>query len=348
MLVDVRTEPSESVIAIRQLIRTAADHGLHLDEGPTAGQPTFHARVSLAHAQRLWEQAVRALGPSLPLRVAEQPAAEDIGPLYFAAMSCRTLGEALQLLVEHWRYLTDAFPATVLRRDGAVHLRLEVPGPLPLGARLGLEYLLAMLARSGRALGGDGWQGIELVLGHRPPISLDAWEATCGLPVRVAAGPPEIVTAEATDEQPVRAEMNRKAGRFFVRLLDRYTPRPPPAATVAGRVAEALRRDLHAAAPTVEQIAAELALSARSLHRQLAAEGTSYQRVLDDLRRDEAIRLALDEQRPLKAIAAAVGFADPRCFRRAFKRWTGTTPQQFRLRGRAVPGIPGAVHPFGG
>jgi AraC-like DNA-binding protein len=166
--------------------------------------------------------------------------------------------------------------------------------------------------------------------------------------VRVAAGPPEIVTAEATDEQPVRAGMDRMAGRFFLRLLDRYTPAPPRTATVARRVAEALRRDLHAAAPTLARIASELALSARTLNRQLAAEGTTYQRVLDDLRRDEALRLARDEQRPLKAIAAAVGFADPRCFRRAFKRWTGTTPQQFRLRGRAGSGVPGAAHPFGG
>jgi AraC-like DNA-binding protein len=82
----------------------------------------------------------------------------------------------------------------------------------------------------------------------------------------------------------------------------------------------------------VEQVAAELALSTRSLHRQLASEGTSYQRLLDDVRCSEAIRQTLDGHRPLKAIAAAVGFADPRAFRRAFKRWTGSSPQAFRLR----------------
>jgi AraC-like DNA-binding protein len=102
-------------------------------------------------------------------------------------------------------------------------------------------------------------------------------------------------------------------------------------------VAAALGRDLGAVTPTVEQVAVELGLSARSLHRQLAAEGMSYQRVLDELRCNEAMRQAIDERRPFKVIASAVGFADPRAFRRAFKRWTGTSPRQFRLRAQRLP-----------
>jgi AraC-like DNA-binding protein len=187
--------------------------------------------------------------------------------------------------------------------------------------------------RAGRELTGGVLRPAEIILGHRPPISLAAWEAACGAPVRVAAGAPALVIPEASLDHPVRSGLTRIAGRFFDELLEWYTPRSRAMPTVAGRVAEALRRDLCVSAPTVEQIAGQLALSSRSLHRQLAAEGTSYQRVLDELRRNEAIRLALDEQRPFKAIAAAVGFSDPRCFRRAFKRWTGTTPQQFRRGG---------------
>jgi len=109
---------------------------------------------------------------------------------------------------------------------------------------------------------------------------------------------------------------------------------------LATRVAAALCRDLRAAPPSVAQVAGELALSARSLYRQLAAEGTSYQRLLDGLRCDEAIRQALGDGRPFKAIAAAVGFADPRAFRRAFRRWTGTSPRQFRRDRHAAPSDP--------
>lgn len=331
---------SESVTSIRRLIQTAERYGLRLDEGPTAREPAFSSRVSLSRAHELWERAARELGPSLPLVVAASHD-EHLCLLSFAAMSCRTLGDVVRLTVEYWRYITDAYPARATRRGGAVHLRLDAVGPLPLGARLAVEYRLATLVRAGRALSGGAWRPTELVLGHRPPIDLGAWEAVCGVPVRVAHELPGLVMAEASLAQPVRAGMSRAAGRFFLELLDWYTPRGPSEPTVAERVSQALARNLAAAAPTVEQVATELALSARSLHRQLAAEGTSYQRLLDDVRCSEAIRQTLDDDRPLKAIAAAVGFADPRAFRRAFRRWTGTSPQQFRLRRVGQPGEPG-------
>ena len=324
-------EASESVTAVRHLIRTAERHGLALEEGPTASQPAFSARIGVPHAQRLWERAVHVIGPALPLRVAET-ASERLSLPYFAAMSCRTVGEALQLLVEHWRYVTEAVRASTVRSDGALHLRLEATGALPLGGRLTVEYLLAALVRAGRELTAGAWRPTAVVLGHHPPLGLERWADACGAPARIAevAG---LVIAEPSLALPIRAELSRAAGRFFRELLDFYTPRASPAPTLAARVAGALGRSLGSAAPTVELVAAELALSPRSLHRQLAAEGTSYQRVLDTVRCDEAIRQTVEERRPFKAIAVAIGFSDSRAFRRAFKRWTGTTPQQFRLRG---------------
>jgi AraC-like DNA-binding protein len=326
------------VTSIRHLIRAARSHGLVLEEGATAGLPAFSSRVSPQHAHGLWERAVRAFGPSFPLVVAAA-SGEHTNLLYLAAMSCRTIGEVLELIVARWRYVTDAYPATALRCGGAVQLRLEIGAPMPLGALLGVEYILAALVCAGGQLTGGGWRPTEIVLGHRPPAGLEAWEAASGTSVRVDAGPPRIVIAQDSLALPVYGGISRAAGRFFLELLDWYTPRPRTAASLADRVTEALGRNLGGAAPTVEQVAAELALSARSLHRQLAAEGTSYQRLLDSVRCDEAIRQTLEDQRPFKAIAAAVGFADPRAFRRAFKRWTGTTPHEFRLRRLSERGL---------
>jgi len=332
---------TESVTAIRDLIRVARARGVALDEGPTARAPAFSARIAVTRAHALWECAVRTLGPGLPLEVA---AAADHRPdlLDFAALSCRTIGEALDLAVAHWRYVSEAFAVVAVRHGGTVHLGLTAPAPLPLGARLAIEHRLAALVRAGRELAGSAWQTVEVVLGHHPPVALAVWQRACGAPVRIAELP-GLVIAEDALARPVCAPLSRAAGQLARELLDWYTPAlaPPsvPAPALADRVAAALARDLGGAAPTLEQVAVELGLSARSLHRQLAAEGTSYQRVRDGLRCDEAIRQAIDRRRPFKAIAAAVGFADPRAFRRAFKRWTGITPQQFRRGvGRAGAG----------
>ena len=148
---------SESVTAIRDLIWAARCRGVELDEGPTADEPEFSSRVAVHHAQRLWERAVRPIGPALPLLVAASTG-KHLSLLYFATMSCRTLGEAIELTVEHWRYITDAFPASAVRRDGALHLQLAVDQAMPLGARLAVEYLVASLVRGGRDLTGGAWR----------------------------------------------------------------------------------------------------------------------------------------------------------------------------------------------
>lgn len=322
---------SESVFAIRRMIAAARMQGLELDEGPTARDPAFAARVSAVHAQRLREQAVRELGAALPLVVAGA-IDEHLCLMQFAALSCTTVGEVVAMTVAHWRYMTDAFGVTAEKRGGEVHVIFDVPRGAPLGVRVGLEYLIATIARATCEMVGGGWRPSGLVLGHRPPVPLEAWEATCGMPVRVGDETALVLDGNAM-AMPVRARLSPGAGELVRELLVSYTPRP--AASVVDRVAAVLVRDLSSVAPTVEQVAAEIGVSARSLHRQLAAAGTSYQRVLDGLRCAEAMRQAGNRARPFKAIATAVGFGDARAFRRAFKRWTGTTPQAFRARGSA-------------
>lgn len=327
---------SESAASIRQLVRTVACHGLQIDEGPTRGEPIFHARVAVSHAQQQWERAVRVVGPSLPLLVAHKRPEDHISPLFFAAMSCRTLREALQVTVNHWPYATDACRARLIPRGRAVQLRLDPVVPASLGARVGAEYLLADLARSGRELSGGEWRPTELVLGYRPPISLEVWESVCGVPVRVDPDSPGLVMAEDSLDQPVRSGVSPVARRFFLDVLEWLLPRPAVAVSVADRVTAALGDELGSEARSIEEVAHQLATSTRSLRRQLAAEGTSYLRLLDAVRRDQAVRL-MDDARQLKAVAHAVGFSDPRGFRRAFKRWTGLTPRQFRDRREARP-----------
>lgn len=101
------------------------------------------------------------------------------------------------------------------------------------------------------------------------------------------------------------------------------------ASTTAARVAAALLRT-PGQFPGIEAVAAQLAISARTLRRRLLAEGRSFQQLLDEVRH----RLALDYLRRTRMstedIAAALGFSDAANFRHAFKRWAGRTPGQWR------------------
>lgn len=80
----------------------------------------------------------------------------------------------------------------------------------------------------------------------------------------------------------------------------------------------------------LERVAEELNISPRGLRRKLSEEETSFQAILDDVRLELATRYLENTQLPIADIGDLLGFADTAGFRRAFKRWTGRSPVQFR------------------
>jgi len=82
----------------------------------------------------------------------------------------------------------------------------------------------------------------------------------------------------------------------------------------------------------IAPVARALGCSRQTLYRRLKAEGLTFAQLLDDLRRREALKLVRNPALPVKAIAYRLGFSDPAAFSRAFKRWTGRSPQAFRAQ----------------
>ena len=84
-----------------------------------------------------------------------------------------------------------------------------------------------------------------------------------------------------------------------------------------------------------EDVAGQLGISVRNLQRRLKALGTTYQVLLDESRQILAMRLIEDYAIPLYEIAYMVGYAEPSAFYKAFKRWTGSTPGDYRAQALA-------------
>ncbi len=82
--------------------------------------------------------------------------------------------------------------------------------------------------------------------------------------------------------------------------------------------------------PTLDEVAGNLCISSRTLHRKLTQEGTSYSRLLSDVRRSLAIDYLKGTALTINDIADLLNFSDPTAFRHAFKQWTGTTPNRYR------------------
>ncbi|MFB9187684.1 helix-turn-helix domain-containing protein [Vibrio ostreicida] len=104
-----------------------------------------------------------------------------------------------------------------------------------------------------------------------------------------------------------------------------------PQAALANQITRQLYQTL-GDFPLMEEIAAQYGCSLRTLRRLLTDEGTNYQRLLDQVRRQLASEFLSATKQTVEQIAQNMGFSDTANFRRSFKRWTGTTPSQFRKR----------------
>jgi AraC-like DNA-binding protein len=100
--------------------------------------------------------------------------------------------------------------------------------------------------------------------------------------------------------------------------------------SLTARVRKMLRALPMAGWPAADQMALRLNVAEATMRRHLKQEGYTYQSIKDDLRRDIAIGELQDSERTIADIATAVGFAEPSAFHRAFRKWTGMRPGDYR------------------
>jgi AraC-like DNA-binding protein len=118
----------------------------------------------------------------------------------------------------------------------------------------------------------------------------------------------------------------------FLQLAPYHIVIEPPASTlsITHRIRQLLGDDFRLEMPSFEELTGLLNMSARTLRRRLEKEGTSYQRIKDNARRDIAISMLSRDGMTVSEVAELVGFSDPSAFHRSFKKWTGQSPGSYR------------------
>jgi AraC-like DNA-binding protein len=106
-----------------------------------------------------------------------------------------------------------------------------------------------------------------------------------------------------------------------------------------------LLETLPAGASSEAGMAARLHMSRRTLQRKLAGRSTAYKKLVDDTRRELALRFIEDPQRSLADITFELGFSQQSALTRAFRRWTGTAPSDWRERRAASAAQPAPASP---
>jgi AraC-like DNA-binding protein len=293
------------------------------------------ATVPMSVCVGLLTEGVRATGDDdLGLHVAEHAELGSFDVHFYAMVSSPTLGAAFERVCRYQRLIHETSQVRLEKSEDRAVLSHRLSGGVA-APRQTAELLLAAWVRTGRVATHTRWSPAEVRFAHRAPRDSREHERLFGAPLRFATGENALVLPAALLDLPCR-----RTDPSLLSLLDQYAADRlggPQTATFADRVRAALSEELQAGNVTAHSLATRLKVSVRTLHRALAAERTSYRRLLDQLRLDIAERHLKDDRMSVAEVAFLVGFSELSAFHRAFKRWTGRTPVTFRAEARVRP-----------
>ncbi len=293
-------------------------------------------RVALMHVHDFWEAAVaHSRRREITLLVAQQFAPADYGLLAFVAMSCANVGEGLRQVARYLPLYTDE-PAIEISDDGSVRLCYRGAAPTRPGAHCSAETALAQVLHGMRAAAQAPLAPSFVRFAHPGPEDTSAYASFFGAPVRFGETVTEMTFARELLAMPL-PKADAQLGAFLRRLADdalaRY--RPPGAESndsLLTRLREMMAEELRKGVPEAESLARRLGMSTRTLRRKLIQEGATFRQILDDVRASLARSYVASGRLPLCEVAFLLGFSESSAFHRAFKRWTGVTPIEFRAQ----------------
>jgi AraC-like DNA-binding protein len=286
------------------------------------------ARISIPTAVMLAERARTLTGePVLGYYLGLQMRLSMHGYLGFAAWSAPTVRAATDLMVQFLPIVTTAIGMRVRvdGRDGSIiveeHADFGSARDIVLLAILvGLKQMAS--AGTGRDLSGGF---IDLAL-PRPAYAERAVALVPALrfdqPLTRLVFPATRLDLPYTMSDPIALQLAKEHCERELNALGLD-------GRLAGRVRTLVARS-KAGFPSLQQVAASLAVSARTLKRQLAAEGSSFTTILEEERREAATVLLRTPDLSIDQIAARLGYANEANFARAFRRWMGATPSEYR------------------
>jgi len=334
---------STAVSVVTRILDAAARRGVNATVACAAADidPAALAnpddRLPFARVVRLFDACARLSGDAafgLHAGESSDPAIVDV--VGCSGVTGSTVGEWLRRLERYQRVLSDAATLRTHLDRGRAHIeyRYDITDPGPEGRRQDCEAALASLVTGLRRVAGPAGQPLQVSCEHDAPADTSEHSRLFRCPIEFG----RTSNALIVDAAMLALEVPLPDVALTGRLDDDAQALCPSASvngSLAGRVCLLLARALRGADPDLATIARELGLSTRTLQRRLYGEDTSLHDLIDDVRRDLSVRYLDHRDLTMTDVAYLLGFSDPATFHRAFRKWTGLTPPEFRRRNAA-------------
>jgi AraC-like DNA-binding protein len=269
--------------------------------------------------------------PNLGLRLGAETLIGAYPLVDYLAVTADSVGHAVHQLARYFRLLGTPVRLDVDESGDLVCVRFQLLAPDPANG-FSAEYTAALQVLNFRRET-DGRARCEYVAFTHQPDDLAAAERILECPVRAGATWNGLALTRETWNLPLR-----RRDPVLRAVLERHAAdlaaRRPAGDTIEFDVRRVLAPRLARSEVGLEAIARDLAMSVRTLQRRLTACGWTFEELVDRVRRDLAERHLAESALAVAEIGYLLGYSEPAAFHRAFKRWTGETPQAFRQSAR--------------
>ncbi len=289
-----------------------------------------HGFMPSADFARVLEEAARVTGDDcFGLHFGERYHPKNIGPLIYVVLNSPTIAVGLANIARYLRVHNEAADVSFVLGAKWAYLRhrlADLPGE---SLRQHNEFSLAVGLGTIRLMVGSEWAPVEVQFEHKPPAQTSEQVRVFGAPVSFGHAANAFVVEPEFCQQQIPAADARLypiLRRYLDRILDELPPEDGFLASVRRVIGDLMRQG----EPKLEPAANKLAIGPRTLQRRLKDQGADFKALVDDTRRQFSLRYLQTRKNTLTEVAYLLGYSEVSAFNRAFKRWTGSTPSDYR------------------
>ncbi len=284
----------------------------------------------------LWRAIGETSGdPAIGLKLGEEPRLERSNPTAIIAVCSRSFRDALDRIARYKR-LTCPEEIRVVTHRGEASVQVQYPEATEDEPGVIVDLVLSWLHFIGRHGTAGRIRPLRLELA-RPTRNRETYEGHFGCRVQFKAERSALVYRYADLDVPFVTE-NAELASVVKERLDRDLEERNAPQDVREQVKRTLRRLLAGRRPTLQDVAHELCMSARTLQRRLTGAGLTFQQAVEETRRELARHYLGQLSIELNETAYLLGYEDANSFFRAFHAWEGTSPGAWRAQQRQPTG----------
>lgn len=276
---------------------------------------------------RILEAASAACGcDHLGLLLGQRANLQNAGALRFLVLNAATVRAATDSLIRYCGLWYRGLHLNLVEERGYAGLRLSIAGNVPGSEQLLTAYLAANV-RIMELIVGHSWRPALVRIAYRKPPSAALYEQYFRCPVWFGQSQHEVLFPQALLDTP-RSGHDRQLEDFLRSHLNELQGREGE--DLPSRVRQVIEALLLQGDCSVERVAEFFTVHRFTLYRYLTEQGTSFELLLEQTRKDLAMRLLLDPQLPIAEVASRLGYETQGNFSRAFKRWFDASPREWR------------------